>query len=999
MAIEIISKLKPKNNADFKLIDASDIEYSDFTFPLDSLKKATDYADDVATNALIEAKKYVDQKTGNIGDIGENTGISDTAKSLILALFASAAYSNPDIETQYNALKEEWSDKPKEYCSVTYNLSNISSSNINLRVQKGLSYRTNLSVLDGYEFSSVVVTMGGTDVTSTVYTSIDKQITIQSVTGDVVITAIASEKVIPVDKIELSQTSASMNTGDMLTLTATITPANATNKSINWSSNSDSVRVSSSGVVNAISAGNAVITAKTNNGKTATCQITVTAVVIPVQSISFAESSGTTTVGKIIKLTPVITPSNATDKTITWKSNKEAVATVSNGSVTALTAGEVIITATAGEKSATYTLTVEKPAISTEGLLYDLPTATTFSHENGSYVDTGVKLFDDISTKKNYTILCDVTAGDIIAAPDIYCLYHCMEESGNYPGLSASIWKDGNIGVNLYGSSKNIYYGPFTTKGMRSKFVVVIDQSKYAIYPSSISELTSVSKYNTNVDKNLILGAYQNSNGTKGRYFDGTINQFTVYNRVLTDSEIEQFTSEGHISLDITSKTIKNGESFTLVVTKTGIDKNISWKSSNTGVVTVDDGIVSAVGVGNATVYANAGEYYTRCEVTVEESDSSTEDVTCLYKLDLPKIFVHDDGTCVDTGVKLFENITESKPEYTILIDQKGGDNLTAANDSYCMLHCMEESGNYPGLSAQMLSTGRLQMSIFGSRYTLDNSLDKIKTRRAYAIEIRGGQYRINTGGSFSDWTTILNYNTNVAKSLLIGGYQDSDGIKGRYWDGTVYRFEVWKGFVNEDTITEWLSKAVDDTSSPDDDDTCVYSLPSETTFTPSEGKFVDTGIKLFESVDTSKPTWTILYDIDFGSDIQSKADTYCAFHCMEETSPWNGLSAAIWAKGSFGLNIYGTANDISGTKAVAGTRIKGGLIISESSFSLSSTVSNKATTSIKNYSGNIDKTLILGAYQTSTGTKGRFFNGTFHRFKVYNRVLTTEEINTFIAG
>ena len=66
-----------------------------------------------------------------------------------------------------------------------------------------------------------------------------------------------------------------MTVGDQLTLTATVYPANAGNKTVTWSSSKSGVASVSGGVVTANSAGTAVITAKTSNGKIATCTITV----------------------------------------------------------------------------------------------------------------------------------------------------------------------------------------------------------------------------------------------------------------------------------------------------------------------------------------------------------------------------------------------------------------------------------------------------------------------------------------------------------------------------------------------------------------------------------------------------------------------------------------------------------------------------------------------------------------------------------------------------
>ncbi len=89
--------------------------------------------------------------------------------------------------------------------------------------------------------------------------------------------AFNSDVVVSPISITLDKTSASLKKGDSLTLTATISPKNATDKTITWSSSNTSVATVSGGVVTAKEAGTAIITAKTYNGKTATCTVTVVA--------------------------------------------------------------------------------------------------------------------------------------------------------------------------------------------------------------------------------------------------------------------------------------------------------------------------------------------------------------------------------------------------------------------------------------------------------------------------------------------------------------------------------------------------------------------------------------------------------------------------------------------------------------------------------------------------------------------------------------------------
>lgn len=139
-------------------------------------------------------------------------------------------------------------------------------------------------------------------------------------------------------------------------LSATVSPSNATNKSVTWStSNSSVATVSSSGLVTAQAAGSATITctASDGSGKYGTCAVTVSAAdPIKVSGISLNYSSLSLVKGRTRLLRATITPSNATDKTVTWTSSNSSVATVSSdGNVTAVERGTATITCKANDGS------------------------------------------------------------------------------------------------------------------------------------------------------------------------------------------------------------------------------------------------------------------------------------------------------------------------------------------------------------------------------------------------------------------------------------------------------------------------------------------------------------------------------------------------------------------------------------------------------------------------------------------------------------------------
>ena len=148
--------------------------------------------------------------------------------------------------------------------------------------------------------------------------------------------------------ISLNKTSAEINTGGTLQLTATVLPSNATNKTVTWTtSNSSVATVNSNGLVTTIASGTVTITARTTDGSnlSASCSVTVKQSSVLVTSISLNKTSAELTEGNTMQLSATVLPSNATNKTVTWTTSNSSVATVSsNGLVTAKNPGTATIT-------------------------------------------------------------------------------------------------------------------------------------------------------------------------------------------------------------------------------------------------------------------------------------------------------------------------------------------------------------------------------------------------------------------------------------------------------------------------------------------------------------------------------------------------------------------------------------------------------------------------------------------------------------------------------
>ena len=198
---------------------------------------------------------------------------------------------------------------------------------------------------------------------------------------------------VPITEVQLGREALDMYEGDTFKLTATVLPVNTTDsKDISWSSNNEAVAtVSEDGTVTAKSVGTAVITATSTNGKTASCTVTVEKKLIPITEVSLSESAVGIIEGNTHKLTATVLPENTTDsKSISWSSNNEGVATVSeDGTITAKSVGTAVITATSSNgKTADCTVTVSKKEIPITEVHLDKSSATLTEGDSTTLVAT-----------------------------------------------------------------------------------------------------------------------------------------------------------------------------------------------------------------------------------------------------------------------------------------------------------------------------------------------------------------------------------------------------------------------------------------------------------------------------------------------------------------------------------------------------------------------------------------------------------------------------------
>ena len=212
-----------------------------------------------------------------------------------------------------NVLPEDATDKSVSWLSSNEDIVTVSDGEI-------------YAVSAGEAYVAAVSNDGGLDAKCTVY---------------------VSEAYVPVESVELDIGEISLAIGQEKILTATVLPTNATDKSVTWSSDDESVATVSEGIVYAVDEGTAIITVTTVDGDfEATCSVSVTQPVA-VEEITLNKESIFVQIGKMSTLTATVLPEDATDKSITWTSSDTSVAIVaSNGVVSGMGEGETTVRAT-----------------------------------------------------------------------------------------------------------------------------------------------------------------------------------------------------------------------------------------------------------------------------------------------------------------------------------------------------------------------------------------------------------------------------------------------------------------------------------------------------------------------------------------------------------------------------------------------------------------------------------------------------------------------------
>ena len=448
--------------------------------------------------------------------------------------------------------------------------------------------------------------------------------------------------------IALNQQSISLQQGSTQTLTATVTPSNAS-QTVSWSSSNNAVAtVNASGKVTAVGVGSCTVTATTTDGTQlgASCQVNVTPVMVT--GITLNSTSATIYPGDDLQLTATVSPSNATNKAVTWRSSNTAVATVdATGKVTAKAVGSCSITATATDgsgKSASCAITVA-PILATSVSL----NRTSASIDPGQTVQlTATVLPANVTNNavtwrsSNTTVATVDQNGKVTGKTPGSCTITCTTADGSNKTATCAITVKPYLAtsITLENDEMEVFVGDTV-------------QMHATVLPAEASQVlnwTSSKRTVATIDSNgQLIAVGEGMTVVVVSTTDGTNLNATG---IVTVKPVK---ATG-ISLSETRLNMELNETATLTAILEPANttvKAVNWTSSNTAVATVDqNGNVTANAVGTAVI-------------TAATTDGTNLSATCQVTVKGVRQYgdINDDGVVDIADVNILINLMQGKED------------------------------------------------------------------------------------------------------------------------------------------------------------------------------------------------------------------------------------------------------------------------------------------------------------------------------------------------
>ena len=458
------------------------------------------------------------------------------------------------------------------------------------------------------------------DITNTAIATVDSNGKVIAMSGgDATITAKVGDQVatcaltvtVPVESVSLDTESITLEENSSTTLMATVSPDDATDKSVTWSSSNTAIAtVDQSGKVTAAKEGYASITAKAGD-KQATCSVTVKKKIIAVASVTLNKTALSLNKGQSETLIATVSPDDATDKSVTWSSSNTAIATVdSNGKATAVAGGNATITARVGDQQASCSVVVTVPVAS-----------VTLDRES-------VTMEEESSTTLAATVKPDDATDKSVTWSSSNSKVCTVDETGMVIAV-----KEGTAIISANVGDKKAICSVTVRKKTIAVTSITLNKTDLSLEKGQSETLIASVKPENASDKTVAWSTSDSRIAAVDSY--GKVTALSSGSVIIKAKagDIEAFCNitiivpVTSVAIDQNSITLEEGQTATLTATvlpEDATDKTITWSSSNDSIATVDEtGKVMAIKEGEVSILSKAGEKTASCKVTVKVNASA----------------------------------------------------------------------------------------------------------------------------------------------------------------------------------------------------------------------------------------------------------------------------------------------------------------------------------------------------------------------------------------
>ena len=559
----------------------------------------------------------------------------------------------------------------------------------------------------------------------------------------------------PVTGISLDEEEISLAIRDSRQLKASITPEDATNKTVIWTSNNEEVaKVDDTGFVTVLSEGTAVITVTTEDGGL-TAQCTVTGYAVPVAGITVIEEDSSSEIefGRTGNIQISFEPENATDQDLTWSSSDESIAVVDeNGVVTAVGEGPVTITATSDDGG----FKASKEIV----IFYKHLTSLSFSEDSAEVLKTNtVELTPvyepaDASNKKvtwkssDESVATVDETGKVTAIEGGTAVISVTSEDGN---LTAEITVHVIVKaekVEIVSDVTELKYGESIT--LEKSFTPVNTTNQNVIWSSSDPTIATVD------EDGKVTGTGKGSVTITVTSEDGGFTASKEIIILFTHIESIKFT-ESEISALVDEKVQLEA----VISPEDASVKDVTYTTSNDKVAAVDEnGMVTIISGGSAIITATTadGAKTATCKITAYPLGISVEklpDYTYTGQAFKPAVKVYDKGQQLqektDYTVTYKNNVKAGEASVIIKSNKKG--NYKGTQTVHFTIEPADISEENPDITVDILTaqaTGKTLSpvpTVYFNGKKLKNKTDYIVSYDNYGNRTTPGQHIVTITG------------------------------------------------------------------------------------------------------------------------------------------------------------------------------------------------------------------------------------------------------------